>query len=57
MDNTETIGRFGTEWQRFMKENHPDVIMNDLTGDKFDVLARKIDHEVMEQVVLRCRSC
>lgn len=96
MDNTEPIGRFGTEWQKYMKENHPNVIMIDLGGDKFNELARKIDaeawemwellrrqyaeknprpttfneivswektrsmyveHEVMEQVVLRCRGC
>lgn len=96
MDNTEPIGRFGTEWQKYMKENHPNVIMIDLAGDKFNELARKIDaeawemwellrrqyaeknprpttfneivvwektrsmyveHEVMEQVVLRCRGC
>lgn len=96
MDNTEPIGRFGTEWQKYMKENHPNVIMIDLAGDKFNELARKIDaeawemwellrrqyaeknprpttfneivswektrsmyveHEVIEQVVLRCRGC
>lgn len=48
MDNTYTIGRFGTEWQRFMKENHPDVIMIDLVGNRFDELARKIDEEAWE---------
>ena len=96
MDNTGTIGRFGAEWQRFMKENYPDVVTNDLAGERFDELARKIDaeawgmwellrrqyaekyprpktfneivvwektrslyveHEVMEQIVLRCPSC
>ena len=96
MDNTETISRFGAEWQRFMKENYPDVVTNDLAGNRFDKLARKIDaeawemwellrrqyaekyprpktfneivvwektrslyveHEVMEQIVLRFRSC
>ena len=48
MDNTEPIGRFGSAWQRFMKENYPDVVTDDLTGDKFDVLARKIDAEAWE---------
>ena len=96
MNNTEPIGRFGSAWQRFMKENYPDVVTDDLAGDKFNELARKIDaeawemwellrrqyaeknprpttfneivswektrsmyveHEVMEQVVLRCRGC
>ncbi len=96
MDNTEPIGRFGTEWQKFMQENYPDIITAELVGDKFDELARIIDaeawemwellrrqyaeknprpktfteiaawektrslyveHEVMEQVVLCCRSC
>lgn len=96
MNNSEPIGRFGTEWKKFMKENYPDIIAAELVGKKFDELARIIDaeawemrellrrqyaeknprpktfveivtwektrslyveHEVMEQVVLRCRSC
>lgn len=96
MNADNSIGRFGAEWQKFMKENYPDTVSSDFIGDEFDELARKIDgeawqmwellrrqyaesnprpknfaeivpwektrsliveHEVMEQVVLRCRSC
>ena len=45
MNNTEPIGRFGALWQRFIKENYPDVVTNDLAGERFDELARKIDAE------------
>lgn len=95
MSEDKSIGRWGAEWQNFMRENHPDVIAAELVGDKFDELAGKIDseawemwellrrqyaaknprpktfaeivawektrslyveHEVMEQIVLCCRS-
>ena len=42
MNNSEPIGRFGTEWQKFMKENYPDIITAELVGEKFNELARKI---------------
>lgn len=45
MNNSEPIGRFGTEWQRFMRENYPDIITAELVGEKFDELARIIDAE------------
>ena len=57
MNNSEPIGHFGTEWQKFMKENYPDIITAELVGEKFDERSLYVEHEVMEQVVLCCRSC
>ena len=48
MNNSEPIGHFGTEWQKFMKENYPDIITAELVGEKFDELARIIDAEAWE---------
>ena len=48
MNNSEPIGRFGTEWQKFMKDNYLDIIAAELVGEKFDELARIIDVEAWE---------
>lgn len=54
MNNSEPIGRFGTEWQKFMKENYPDIITAELVGEKFNELARKIDAEAISQQEQGC---
>ena len=72
MNNSEPIGRFGTEWQKFMKENYPETwnllrkqyaeknprpkTFTEIVGWE-KTRSLYVEHEVMEQVVLCCRSC
>ena len=45
---SEPIGRWGTEWQRFMTENHPEVIPSLKGRLKWELIPRQIDREAME---------
>lgn len=45
---SEPIGRWGAEWQRFMTENHPEVIPSLKGRLKWELIPRQIDKEAWE---------
>ena len=45
---SEPIGRWGREWQRFMTENHPEVLLSLKGRLKWELIPRQIDKEAME---------
>lgn len=45
---SEPIGRWGEEWQRFMTENHPEVIPSLKGRLKWELIPRQIDKEAWE---------
>ena len=45
---SEPIGRWGEEWQRFMTENHPEVIPSLKGRLKWELILRQIDKEAWE---------
>ena len=42
---SEPIGRWGREWQRFMTENHPEVLPSLKGRLKWELIPRQIDKE------------
>ena len=45
---SEPIGRWGAEWQKFMTENHPEVIPSLKGRLKWELIPRQIDKEAWE---------
>ena len=45
---SEPIGRWGAEWQKFMMENHPEVIPSLKGRLKWELIPRQIDKEAWE---------
>ena len=48
----EPIGRWGAEWQKFMTENHPEVIPSLKGRLKWELIPRQIDKEAWESRTL-----
>ena len=48
MNEELEIGRWGEEWQRFMRENYPNETAELENKARFDVLAVEVDNEAWE---------
>ena len=56
MNEELEIGRWGEEWQRFMRENFPTETAELEGKARFDVLAVEVDNEAWELRQLRQRE-